>query len=313
MNLFITGISGLLGANLALEASGRFEVAGCYRRHPIAHPGVAAMPLDVLDTGGLERTVRRLRPDVVIHTVGMSSVDACEVDPELAWRLNVETTRGVARVTRAAGVRLLHISTDHLFDGEQAWRTESDVPIPLNTYAKTKAEAERVVLDEHPDALVIRTNFYGWGTSLRASFSDWILAALNDGRALTMFTDVYFTPLLINDLADAIFGLAARGVTGLLHVAGEERLSKCDFAGRLAEVFGYSAAAIQPTTVARAGLQAPRPRDMSLKSGKAERVLGRSLPGAGAGLDRLRKLGEAGWSRSLQQAVDAGRAGGATS
>lgn len=312
MKLFITGISGLLGTNLALAARRRFEVAGCYRRHPVAFADVAAYRLDVLDVAELERALRRLTPDVVIHTVGMSNVDACELDPRLAQELNVEAARNVTRATRALGVRLLHVSTDHLFDGERGWKTETDALAPLNTYAKTKAEAEQLVLDEHPEALVIRTNFYGWGTSLRCSFSDWILDAFKQGRTLTMFADVYFTPILINDLAEVIFDLAVSEVSGLFHVAGGERLSKCDFAVQVAHVFGHSPATIRPITVEDAALRAPRPRDMSLKSAKVERVLGRSMPPARAGLERLRELGRDGWPLRLQQAIDAGQVGAAS-
>lgn len=305
--LLITGISGLLGLNLAVQARARFAVSGCYATHPVVLPGVDAAAVDVRSADAFERFVERVRPDLVIHTVGMSSVDACESDPGHAQELNVDAAEIVARVARSAGARLVHISTDHLFDGERPHRREDESLAPLNAYAKTKAEAEAVVLREHPDALVVRTNFYGWGTSARASFSDWILRALQRGEPLTMFSDVYFSPLCVDDLGDATFELVDRGVAGVVNVAGGERLSKYDFALHTAEVFGLPAGKVHATSVERASLRAQRPKDMSLDVTRVVAALGRSMPTARAGLRRLRRTGEENRRATLQQAIDGGR------
>src|ERR1051325_3013950 len=158
MRLFITGISGLLGLNVALAASGRHDVAGCYREHPVAAPGVRAYALDVRKREALDALLATERPDVVLHTVGLSNVGAGEADPVLAEELNMTVARDAARSARRAGARFIHISTDHLFDGERPLRGEDDPLAPLNVYAKTKGEAEQAVLAEDPDALVVRTN-----------------------------------------------------------------------------------------------------------------------------------------------------------
>jgi dTDP-4-dehydrorhamnose reductase len=305
--LLITGISGLLGLNLAVRARTRFAVSGCYAAHPVALPGIDAVAVDVRSAEAFQRFVDRVRPDVVIHTVGMSSVDACENDPGRAQELNVDAAEIVARAARGADARLVHISTDHLFDGARPRRREDDPLAPLNAYAKTKAEAEALVLREHPEALVVRTNFYGWGTSVRVSFSDWVLRALRAGEPLTMFPDVYFSPLFVDDLADAVFELVARRLAGVVNVAGGERLSKYEFALRTAEVFGLPAGKVHATSIERADLRAPRPRDMSLDVGRVEAALGRRMPTAREGLMGLRRAGEQGRAADLEQAVAAGR------
>lgn len=307
MRLFITGISGLLGLNAALAARDRFEVSGCFLSHPVAAEGIRAYQTDVRAVDAVAEALEPARPDVVIHTVGMSNVDACEVDPGLALDVNVSAARSVAEVTRALDARLVHISTDHLFDGQGSWKTEIDPLAPLNTYAKTKGEAEQVVLEAHPDALVIRTNFYGWGTSVRTSFSDWIIRALAQGTELTMFNDVFFTPILVNDLIEAIFALLAQEATGLFHLAGGERLSKYDFAVRMAETFGRPTARVRSVSATAVPLRARRPADMSLSCAKAEALLGRKMPSAITGLQRLKELERCGWPRVLQRAIDAGR------
>jgi dTDP-4-dehydrorhamnose reductase len=153
----------------------------------------------------------------------------------------------------------------------------------------------------------VRTNFYGWGTSVRMSFSDWILRALHAGEPLTMFTDVYFSPLFVDDLTDATFALLQRGVTGVVNVAGGERLSKYEFALRTAEAFDLPAGKVRATSVEHAALRAQRPKDMSLDVSRAVAALGRPMPSAREGLRGLRRTLEEDRPALLQQAIDRGR------
>src|SRR3990172_2116970 len=173
MKLFVSGVSGLLGMNLALQARDRFQISGCYYAHPVILEGVQTLKLDLISLSSLEQALLEVGADVVIHTGGLTNVEECEANPQLAYRLNVEATRNVAKVTNTLGAKLVHISTDHGFDGTAPWKTEDDVPAPLNIYARTKREAEEVVLEECRNSLIIRTNFFGWGTPARASFSEF--------------------------------------------------------------------------------------------------------------------------------------------
>lgn len=303
MKLFITGISGLLGLNLALKGREDFTVGGAYYRHPISLDGVQQWSLDLRSFQAAEKLLSRIRPDVVMHTAGLTNVEECEANPELAYQLNVDAARHVAAIAADLGARLVHISTDQLFDGSRAWRTETDVPAPLNTYALTKWQGEQAVLEANPGALVIRTNFYGWGTSARTSFSDWILRGLERRRELTMFTDVYFTPILINDLADLMMALVRQEVSGVFNVAGGEWLSKYDFALKLARVFGLPTEGILPISVDDFAFSARRPKDMSLSSTKAESCLKVRMPAVAQGLAGLLRLHQAGWPQALEEAV----------
>lgn len=305
MRVLITGVSGLLGLNMALIARERAQVTGCYRRHPVRIEGVDAFAADLTQPGMLDALFDRVQPEIVVHTVGLTSVDGCEADPALARQLNVDVAADVARRAARPGVRLVHLSSDHVFAGTSAWHEEGEALQPLNVYAQTKADAERAVFAHCPDALVIRTNFFGWGPPQRPSFSDWILAALRRGDELRMFTDVFFTPMLINDLAEVLFELVARGVSGIYHVAGAERLSKFEFAKRLAAAFGLSDANIRSAVLETAGLRAARPKDMSLRTDKVARLVARPMPPVAEGMVRLRHLEEAGWPHSMARAIAA--------
>jgi dTDP-4-dehydrorhamnose reductase len=303
VKIFVTGISGLLGVNFAAQVRGSHEVSGAFLRHPIALDDVTAIELDVCDAAALERQLDAVRPDVVLHTAGLTNVDACEDHPDLATRLNVDAARAVAVAARRAGARVAHVSTDQLFDGSAAFVTEETPAAPVNNYGRSKLAAERAVSEVSPDALIVRTNFYGWGTSVRPSFSDWILGALERREPLNMFNDTYFTPILINDLVERIVGLIERRVSGVVNVAGAERLSKHAFARCAADVFGLPADRIVGTPLASMGLRAARPRDMSLHTGKISALLGEAMPGARDGLERLRRLGAQGWPETLERAM----------
>lgn len=303
MNIFITGISGLLGLNLAHLARHDFNVSGCYFKSPVISDGVKTFPLDVTNYPKVVEHLQRLKPDLIIHTAGLTNVEACESNPNLAYDMHVVASKHIARASSMLGSRLVHISTDHLFDGESPWNTETDDPEPINNYAKTKLQAEQVVIQECPQALIVRTNFFGWGTSLKASFSDWILRKLDLGEELTMFTDVYFTPILVNQLGRKIFDLVHKNADGIFNVAGSDRLSKYDFALEIARVFGYSTDLIRPISVRDFSFIARRPNDMSLSSTKASDFLDCPMPTTEEGLKELLSLRSRGWPEALAESV----------
>lgn len=302
MKLFITGISGVLGLNAALQAKDFCDVSGCYLSHPVYVEGIEAVQVDVTSYRELKVVLESTQADVILHTAGLTNVDACEENQALAYKLNVLGTENVARLARSLGARLVHISTDHLFDGTQRFTTEESQPDPLNAYSRTKWEAEKIIQRYSPQALVVRTNFYGCGTPYKTSLSDWIIGGLRNQRELDMFSDVFFSPLLVNDLIDIIFRLLKTDAVGTYNVVGRERASKHSFGLRVAEVFSYSPRRIKPITVEQSNLKARRPKDMSLNCEKVARQIGNQMPSVGDGLCRLKSFYEQGLHGALHDA-----------
>lgn len=303
MRIFITGISGLLGLNAALQLKERHEVSGSYLTHPIRGADVSVYPVDLADAAVVEEIFRTKGPEVVLHTAGLTNVDACEANAAEAERQHVAVSDHVARAARSVGAKLVHISTDHLSDGTKAFVTEDSPPAPVNVYARTKWQAEQAATKACPDALIVRTNFFGCGTPFKQSFSDWILAGLKEGRALSLFMDVYITPILINYLVEIIEQLVLRKASGAFNVAGRDRMSKYEFGVRLAREFGYAVPGLRPVSISDASLRASRPRDMSLGTDKVSRVLGRSMPSVADSLSQLKALAGAGWPKRLWDAM----------
>ncbi len=246
-------------------------------QHSVDLTGTNSCKLDLDDHVQLGHQLDQLSPDLVVHTAGLTSVDRCEEDRDLARQANVVIARNVAQATASRNIRLIHISTDHLFAGDRSFYRENDPPQPLNEYGRTKALAEAWVQAAHPKVLIVRTNFFCWGHPQRQSFSDWLIYNLRDGKALTLFDDVYFTPILADTLALAAHELIEKGASGIFNLAGDDRLSKYEFALQLVEEFGLSTELIQRDQVAHAHLLASRPRDMSLNNNKARQTLGRGL------------------------------------
>ena len=303
MKLFLTGISGLLGLNFALQTKELFEVSGCFNSHPVNLLGVDQFKLDLNSHSNIVEVIDHVRPDVIVHTAALTNVDYCETNFEHAKSINVDIPVRLAKLASESGIQFIHISTDQLFDGNSEWYAETDDPSPLNNYGITKLMAENEILRYNPESLIIRTNFFGWGTSLRTSFSDWILAELNAAREIRMFTDVYFTPILINQLVDFAIELVGANATGVFHVAGADRLSKYEFALNLAEIFDLPDRNISPISVDQFKFEAPRPKNMSLCSDKVESLIEMTSPQVLEGIGKLRELGEAKWPNHLQSAI----------
>jgi len=303
----------MLGANLVLDArqDGHQVIAVDYQ-HPVRCEGVESVTADLSRPGEASGVLAEHRPDWVIHCAAATSVDGCEADPALAFRLNRDMARQVAMAASAAGARLVHISTDAVFDGERGGYTEADQPHPINVYAESKLEGERVVLGEHPQALIVRTNIYGWNAQPKHSLAEWFLARLEAGQSCPGFADAWFSPILVNDLGVWLVGMLRMSLQGVYHVAGGECVSKYDFGVQVARVFGLDERLIRQASMAEAGLGARRGQRLCLDCSKAEAAFGQQLPDLQAGLQRFADLGRQGRAESLRSlCIEVGKDGAA--
>ena len=278
-SVLITGGSGLLGLNWAHELRNTHQVTLGVHNRTVSMPGVAVERFSLESVDSLLNVLDRVEPDCVVHAAGLTSVEDCEENPYLAHHVNVEIAENVATACARRGVKLAHISTDHVFGGDGQFFTEDACIKPLNTYGKTKAEAETRVQHVCPESLVIRTNFYGWGPSYRKSFSDWVLSNLMRGQQLTLFRDVFYSPVITSRLVSVVHELFDRSEAGLFHVVGDDRISKYDFGLRLASVFGLDAGLISAGSIDDKPTLVMRPHDMSLSNRKASETLNISIGG----------------------------------
>ena len=273
--ILFTGGSGLLATNWAQAIREHcVPTLGLHDRN-ISLAQTFAKKIDLESVDKLMRILEELNCQVVVNTAGLSSVEQCESEPALAHHVNVTLASNVAKACANLSIKLVHISTDHLFSGKDPMVTEDNSIAPVNVYGKTKAEAEYRVSKINPEALVIRTNFYGWGTSYRQSFSDMVIRGLRLHQEITLFQDVSYTPILIDNVAKIVHDLIDLEVSGIFHVVGDDRISKYEFGLRIAEKFGLDSSKIVPGFLANQSRLTQRPFDMSLSNSKVRNLLGR--------------------------------------
>ncbi len=285
--VLITGGTGLLGVNWALAIKKSFDVVIATHTREISLDGVEVLNIALDSSEQVIAVLAEQKPVIVIHTVGLTNVEQCEENLELARKVNVDLARNVATACSELGIKLVHISTDHLFSGAAPMCREADDVFPVNNYARTKADAELAVLDACPDALVIRTNFYGWGTSYRKSFSDHIISSLRQGMRVTLYRDVYYTPIIIDELVSVVHSLLDINSSGVVHVAGNERVSKYEFGMMVAEVFGLDSSLIDSGYISDRDDLVQRPKDMSLDNSKVIHLIDRKPDPT---VDQIKKL-----------------------
>ena len=185
-------------------------------------------------------------------------------------------------------MRLIHISTDAVFDGtKDGIYTEDDVPNPLGVYAQTKLDGEHNVLSANPDAIVARVNFFGWSLSGRRSLAEFFYNNLSMGQQVNGFTDVWFCTMFVGDLADTLVRMLEKGLSGLYHVVGSEALTKYEFGLKIARQFGYDQGLIRPISVEESGLPAKRSHNLRLSIHKLSTDLGLDIPGVSTGIEKF--------------------------
>ncbi len=189
LRILITGASGLLGLNTALEAAENWRLPGWSRpgiiaqvnNRPLKPTFFETIQADLLAPGAVRSLLDRTRPDWVIHCAALADIDACERDPQQARELNSEVPQILAMHVARSGARLLHVSTDAVFDGRRGDYKETDRPNPLSVYARTKLEGELAVASANPDAIIARVNLFGWSISGKRSLAEFFFNNLSLG------------------------------------------------------------------------------------------------------------------------------------
>ncbi len=275
MKVAVTGANGLLGGDAVALLAGRHEILalgrGPCRLPPGPHRWVEA---DLGDGRSVEAALRDFRAEAVLHAGAMTDVDACERDPEQAWRVNVGGTEQVARACRALGARLVAVSTDYVFDGSAGPYGEDDVPNPRGSYARSKRAGEEAAELLARDRAVARVAVvYSGRAGAKATFATQVVEKLSRGEPVRAFSDQLVSPTWARNAAEMTLELLLEtGHQGVLHASGATVLDRVEFARRVALRFGL-AGQIVPVRTADAKLAAPRPLRGGLRVDRAAALL----------------------------------------
>ncbi len=266
-NVWITGAGGLIG-NYLVQTAPQFA--------PNWNPlGLTRATLDLTDEKAVREKFIRNHPQLIIHCAALSKVPACEADPKLAWKLNVEVTQTLAEL--AADIPLIFFSTDLVYDGRKGNYLEIDATNPVSIYGETKVAAEKVVL-QNPKHIVIRTSMNcGKSPTGDRGFSDELRQSWKRGETTKLFTDEFRCPMFAGVTARAIWELAEKGVGGIFNLAGSERLSRV----RIGELLAARFPELNPK-IATGSISdykgPPRAPDTSVNCAKIQKMLSFPLP-----------------------------------
>ena len=299
-DILITGGSGLLALNWALTIREKFNVTLGLHNRNINLKDTRSILLDLDSKEALTEALEALQPQLVIHAAGFTSIEQCEANPTLAKYINEDLTKNLVMVCAKLNIPMVYISTDHLFSGNESLVDEEFPVSPINVYAKTKVEAESYIQNTYPEALIIRTNFYAWGTSYRHSFSDMVINNLRAGKKISLFKDIYYTPILIDPLVHNVHELVQKGAKGIFNMVGDDRISKYDFGLKLAREFNLDNSLIKDGKIIDKPSLVNRPHDMSLSNKKVSNYLGKKMGGLDQHILKLKAQEANGLAQELQ-------------
>ena len=290
--LLVIGASGLLGSKIVARGKIRFNVVGTCNPECDGRSDWRLEPLDMGSKDEVERLVEKVKPEFVILTAAMTNVDACEKEPLKANRVNATGPELVARSCRNAGARLVHVSTDYVFDGSKSRKyREDDVPRPISVYGMSKLAGERAVLSTLPQSVVARTAvLYGWSPlEDKGNFVTWVLKKLRAGEKATLFQDQWISPTFADDLANALLNLVENNASGIWHVAGPDCLDRPGCGRIIAKTFGLDEKLVLPVPSSSVSLPARRPKNSCLDVSKVEKLLNRKMVSFEDGLKIMRE------------------------
>ncbi len=273
MKLLITGASGLYGSKLAQLALAKgIEVFSSDIQSLTVYGQF--VELDITNRTRVEEVFQSLKPDVVVHAATLTDVDKCELNKALAWKVNVDGTKNIADAAQNAESFVIYISTDYVFSGEKGCYHEYDARDPVNYYGLTKVEAEEII-KALPEYFIARPSvIYGSTPAAgKVNFALWLIETLRRGERVKILTDQYNTPTLNSNIAEMTLEAAERRLTGIYHLCGSSRVSRYEFAIKLADIFGLDRDLIDKAVSSQFSWPARRPMDSSLDTSKAHRNL----------------------------------------
>uniref|UniRef100_B8HYA7 dTDP-4-dehydrorhamnose reductase n=1 Tax=Cyanothece sp. (strain PCC 7425 / ATCC 29141) TaxID=395961 RepID=B8HYA7_CYAP4 len=267
--LLVTGASGFLGWNLCQMAQADWQVYGTGFAKNIQIPGVHFRHIDLRNFVELKQFLLDIQPDGVIHTAAQSNPNYCQLNPQESYEINVRTSGDLASLCAEMDIPLVFTSTDLVFDGQHSPYRETDPVCPLSVYGEHKVAAERLIQNAHPGAVLARMPLMFGVAASAQSFIQPFVKILRSGQELKLFVDEFRTPVSAETAARGLLLILQKQFKGILHLGGQERLSRYQFGQQMVEVLQLDPTLLKPCHQADVPMAAPRPRDVCLDSSLA--------------------------------------------
>jgi len=271
MKVLGTGLTGLVGSRIVELLADKYEFENLGRSSGV----------DIVDKNQVLEKIKTSDAQIILHLAAKTDVDECEKDKALrqdgeAWRINVEGVRNVAAACLQTNKKLIYVSTDFVFDGENqplGGYAEDDLPNPINWYAQTKCEGEKIVQNLKAPWIIIRIAYPYRANFAKPDFFRVILGKLQEEKPIAAIADNIFTPTLIDDISSAFDILINSNSQGIFHVVGSQSLTSFEAANLIADGFNLDKSKISKTTRSEFfNNRATRPFQLALRNDKITKL-----------------------------------------
>jgi dTDP-4-dehydrorhamnose reductase len=276
--ILITGANGLLGQAVSsiFKRESDFElIQSSVEDSPFLDLGIKYLKLDITNKDEVKKLVSQNHPDVIINCAAFTDVDKCESERENCWRLNVDAVKNLIIASRPHNIKIVHYSTDYIFDGKNGPYKESSIPNPISFYGRSKLASENAIILSGVDSIIVRTMvLYGVGVKVKSNFALWMIDKLSHNIPINIVDDMIGNSTLADDLAYGTLKAVEKNVKGIYNITGADIISRYEFAMILCDVFKYSKSLVKRIKTKDLSQPAPRPLNSGLITYKAETELG---------------------------------------
>jgi len=229
--------------------------------------------VDILKSREIKDLIEDVNPDIIINATAFTDVDECENRKEHCWQINVEGLENIIKYAKRVNAKVIHISSDYIFDGKKEIYYPADLGSPLNYYGKAKLAAENLLMGSGLDWAILRTSILYDVDRLKGkeNFVTWVIKNLKKGSRIRIVNDQWGNPTLARNLAEVVWRVISGNHSGIYNAAGSETCDRLSFTNNIAETFDLDPGLIQQVTSAELNQKAKRPLKIGLDISNTER------------------------------------------
>jgi dTDP-4-dehydrorhamnose reductase len=270
--ILVTGSAGLVGTQIVRDlVNNNIQVYSCYNQ---TKPELGIIThLDLTKKDDIVNIMNKIKPNVVIHLGAMTDVELCETEKILAKKINTDATEILALESEKYKSFFVYMSTDYVFDGKIGMKKEEDEPNPINFYGKSKLDGEKVFKKISTPNIIIRTSTPFAIHSKKISFPFWIKNNLESKKEISVLIDQFTSPSYVPNISEMIIEIIEKKITGIIHLAGDTKISRYDFALDICKIINADKQYLKVTKMKQMPWKAQRPIDSSLDVSKAKEIL----------------------------------------
>lgn len=282
MKVLITGANGLLGQKLVelfLDQNVNFIATSVGENRNSDCPLENYYSMDITDNNQLIEVIEKSKPTHVIHTAAITNVDYCELNLNECEEVNVKASKKIADICSKNNIHFQFVSTDFVFDGEKGNYSEEDIVNPISVYGKSKADAEKYLIEgTYKNWSIVRTIIvYGKGNNLsRSNLIVWAKESLEKGDKIKIIDDQFRAPTFASDLALGCYLILQKNKTGIFNISGPITYSIYEIVSLIGKHFGYSLENVERISSKTLNQPAKRPPRTGFDLTKAKKELGYS-------------------------------------